>query len=301
MLVAHNYCEFLKLDYRGPLEKANRMSDDDGKPKEPKGTPGGPLIRGALNTFGGLIPIVGSVLSAAASAWSEQEQAKFNEFLKQWISMLQDEMKEKAQTVLEIMGRLDLHDQQIGERIKSDEYQSLLRKGFREWSAAESESKRVLVRNILANAASTRIVSDDVVRFFLDNLKQYSELHFAVIGKVYNNNGITRGALWRALGKQQVRENSAEADLFKLLMRDLSAGGLVRQHRETDYAGNFIKRPPRKGGGSSNVMKSAFDDDEAYELTQLGAQFIHYAMTDLPPKLDFDAAAAAEAATKSFS
>jgi hypothetical protein len=34
-------------------------------------------------------------------------------------------------------------------------------------------------------------------------------------------------------------------------------------------------------------MKSAFDEEEQYELTALGEQFVHYAMTDLPPKLEF--------------
>lgn len=34
-------------------------------------------------------------------------------------------------------------------------------------------------------------------------------------------------------------------------------------------------------------MKSAFDDEEQYELTDLGDQFIHYAMTDLPLKIEF--------------
>jgi hypothetical protein len=35
-------------------------------------------------------------------------------------------------------------------------------------------------------------------------------------------------------------------------------------------------------------MKSAFDNEEQYELTALGQQFVHYAMTDVPPKLDFE-------------
>ena len=34
-------------------------------------------------------------------------------------------------------------------------------------------------------------------------------------------------------------------------------------------------------------LKSAFDDTESYELTQLGQQFVHYAMTDLPLKLNY--------------
>jgi hypothetical protein len=72
------------------------------------------------------------------------------------------------------------------------------------------------------------------------------------------------------------------------LIRDLSTGGVIRQHRETDYHGNFIKKynPTRKGSGSE-TMKSAFDNEEEYELTQLGQQFVHYAMTELPPKIEF--------------
>ena len=34
-------------------------------------------------------------------------------------------------------------------------------------------------------------------------------------------------------------------------------------------------------------MKSAFDDDKGYELTALGKQFVHYAMNDLPAKLEY--------------
>jgi hypothetical protein len=34
-------------------------------------------------------------------------------------------------------------------------------------------------------------------------------------------------------------------------------------------------------------MKSAFDDEDGYELTQLGQQFVHYAMTDLPLKIAY--------------
>jgi hypothetical protein len=271
---------------------------DDSRPGEPKKVPGAPIIRGAINAFGGLIPVFGSVLSAAAGAWSEQEQDKFNQFIKQWIKMLEDEMREKAQTVLEIMSRLDIHDDQISKRISTNEYQALLRKGFREWSAAESEAKRILFRNILANAAASSVVSDDVVRLFLDWLRNYSELHFEVVGKIYNNSGITRGGIWAQLDRESVREDSADADLFRLLIRDLSTGGIIRQHRETDYHGNFIRKPPRRGQGASSKMKSAFDDEDSYELTELGSQFVHYAMTDLPPKLSFDAEAAAEAATK---
>jgi hypothetical protein len=164
-----------------------------------------------------------------------------------------------------------------------------LKKSFREWSGAESETKREYIRNILTNAASSRISSDDVVRLYIDWINKYSELHFQIVGAIYNSAGITRGAIWTKIGKGAVRENSAEADLYRLLFRDLSTGGIIRQHRETDYYGNFLPKTPErrpKGSGSKPIV-SAFDDDESYQLTELGKQFVHYAMSDLPPKIEF--------------
>ena len=34
-------------------------------------------------------------------------------------------------------------------------------------------------------------------------------------------------------------------------------------------------------------MKSAFDDGERYELTALGQQFVHYAMTEVTIKIAY--------------
>lgn len=271
------------------------MSEDDkppeGVPELPEGMKGALAGRAALNVVSGLIPFAGGLLSAAASAWSEREQQRINDFIQHWLQMLAAEMREKQQTIIEIMARLDMQDEKITKRLESPEYQALLRKAFRDWSGAESEQKRVYIRNLLANAAASSLTSDDVIKLFLQWIRDYSEFHFEVIGAIYNNAGITRGTVWRKLGKPAVREDSAEADLFKLLFRDLSTGGIVRQHRETDYAGNFLAKPTRKGPpvpkGTTKVMKSAFDDDEQYELTAIGEQFIHYAMTDLPPKLQF--------------
>jgi hypothetical protein len=230
-------------------------------------------------------------IAAAATAWSENEQNKINDFLHHWILMLAAEMREKEQTILEILSRIDMHEKATADRVESPAYQALMRKAFRDWPGAESDAKRAMVRNLLVNAAGSRVASDDVVKLFLDWLDLYSEFHFEVIGAIYNNAGITRGGIWRALKRPSVREDSAESDLYKLLFRDLSTGGIVRQHRETDYAGNFItKRPSRSSNqmAGGKTMKSAFGDEEQYELTALGQQFVHYAMTDVPPKLNFD-------------
>lgn len=252
---------------------------------------GSATARFILNAASGAIPLVGGLLSAGASAWSEREQAKVNDFLKHLADMLAAEMKEKTQTILELTARIDMQDEKINERVRSSEYQSLLRKAFRDWAGTESEEKRVHVRNILSNAAASSFVSDDVVKLFLQWIKDYSELHFAVVRAIYNSAGITRAGVWHKLGRQPVREDSSDADLFKLIFRDLSTGGIVRQHRETDYQGNFLARSTRKtphaSTGMPRTIKSAFDADEQYELTALGEQFVHYAMTDVPPKIEF--------------
>jgi hypothetical protein len=260
-----------------------------GIPELPKGLKGAGAARFALNAAAGAIPFVGGILAAGAGAWSEREQARINDFLKHLADMLAAEMKEKTQTILELTARIDMQDEEIAQRIRSSAYQSLLRKAFRDWAGTESEEKRIFVRNLLSNAAASKFVSDDVVKLFLQWIRDYSELHFAVVGSIYNAAGITRGGVWQKLGRKQVREDSADADLFRLSFRDLSTGGLVRQHRETDWQGNFLPKPTRRGppNGTTKTMKSAFDEDEQYELTALGQQFVHYAMTDIPPKIEF--------------
>jgi len=245
--------------------------------------------RASLNVASGMIPFIGGVLSAIASTWGEAEQEHANNMLRQWIQMLEDELREKGKTIAEILARLDMNDAETLKRVESPEYQSLLKKSFRKWSSIDSESKREKIRNILSHAAATRLVSDDVVKMFIDWIEVYSDFHFEVIGQIYQNEGTTRGQIWDQLGRQQVPENSAEADLYRMLIRDLSIGGVIRQHRETDYYGNFVKKtPPRapKGQGS-RTMISAFDRSEQYELTELGKQFVHYAMNELAPRLTF--------------
>jgi len=250
------------------------------------------VIRGALQVIGGAVPFAGGLLSAAAGAWSEGEQERVNKFFKHWITMLEDEIREKEKTILEIMARLDIHDEKITKRLESKEYQSLLKKTFREWSGAESEEKRQYIRNILANAAASILTSDDVVRLFIDWLKTYSEMHFQVIAAIYNENGISRGAIWRKIGKAPVREDSADAGLYRLLIRDLSMGGIIRQHRQKDAYGNFYTKPAQKrttsGHAGPKPMESAFDEEDLYELSELGQQFVHYAMTDLPLKIEYN-------------
>lgn len=233
----------------------------------------------------GAIPIAGGAFAGAGSAWSEADQEHFNKIFAAWIKLQEAEVIEIGLTIAEILTRLNLNDEKIRERIESPEYLSLIKKSFRDWSAAESEEKRVLIRNLLVNAASHKICSDDVVRMFIKWIDHYSEAHFAVIKHIYKNEGCTRGETWESVHGGISREDSAEADLFKLLFRDLSTGQVIRQHQERNYYGQFVKAAPRGRGTRSPVMTSAFDDEKSYELTELGKQFVRYTMEGVVPAI----------------
>lgn len=270
-----------------------KMSDDSVKGIQEQlegalSTGVGPKIaRYALAVLSGVIPYAGGVVGGIGSAWSEKEQADFNKLLSAWLKMQEDEIKEIGKTLIEIMVRLDQSDQKIKERIESPEYLRLIKRAFRDWSAAESEEKRVLIRNLLVNAASTQICTDDVISLFIQWIDKYSEAHFRVIREVFNNAGITRLGIWSAIHSDIAREDSADADLFKLLIQDLTMGHVIRQHREVDYAGNFIPKQRQQSAvrGTRRQYKSAFDDEEQYELTDLGSQFVSYTMNEVVPKI----------------
>jgi hypothetical protein len=133
--------------------------------------------------------------------------------------------------------------------------------------SSEDGRTRLFVMDLENPAIHPDGLMDDVVRMFIQWIDMYSEPHFAVIREVFKSPGCTRQQIWQTIHGADVREDSAEADLFKLLVHDLSTGHVIRQHREKDYYGNFIKREPqRRGRGeASRVMASAFDDDKQYE------------------------------------
>jgi hypothetical protein len=43
----------------------------------------------------------------------------------------------------------------------------------------------------------------------------------------------------------------------------------------------------RRNTSGPKQMESAFDEEDSYELSELGQQFVHYAMTDLPLKIEY--------------
>ncbi len=185
-----------------------------------------------------------------------------------------------------MMRRLEQLGGTADERVQEEGYLGLVRYGFRVWDEAPTKSKRERVRQTLTNAAASRICSDDVVRLFLNWLRIYDDLHLRVIRVVHEGQGVTRGYIWEQIHGDNVRESSAEADLFKLMIRDLSTGSVVRQHRDTTHDGRFVaRRPTTTRRAKSRVLESAFEDTKPYELTELGRQFVHYAMSELVPRL----------------
>lgn len=245
-------------------------------------------LRFALNVIGGLIPIAGGAISGASSAWSEQEQQKINSLIQAWLKLQEDEIKEIGQTMFEILARLDLNDENVAKRMESPEYLSLVKKAFRDWSAAESEDKRRLIRNLLANAAGSNITTDDVITMFLTWIDRYSETHFKVIAAIFNSGGISRFDVWQKVDGRQVADNSPEADLFKFIFHELTTGYVIRQHREVNAYGQYVKqtsvrRPRGMGGG---VYVSPFEDGKQYVLTGLGQQFVHYTMNEIVPRIE---------------
>ena len=184
------------------------------------------------------------------------------------------------------MQRLDEFPEEIDERLESEGYSQLVKKSFRSWDNADTQEKREIVRKLLTNAGASKVVPDDLIRLFLDWIDSYHEAHFAVIRIVHQNSGCTRHAIWQELHGEIPREDSLEADLFKLLIRDLSTGGVIRQHRETDYSGNFLRKPAKKSQGrTTSTLTSAFDDKDGYELTELGSHFVHYTMNEAVPRI----------------
>ncbi|MCB2183899.1 MAG: hypothetical protein KQH63_17860, partial [Desulfobulbaceae bacterium] len=235
----------------------------------------------------GSIPWVGGFISAAISLKTEESSLKADTLRNQWLEEHEQKMNKLGETMNDIGGRFDSLGEEIDDRILSEEYLDVVRKAFRTWDKADTDEKKSYVANLITNAAGTRLCSDDVVRLFIDWLETYHEAHFAVIREIYKNPGVTRYDIWTVIHGKIPREDSAEADLYKLLIRDLSTGGVIRQARDTTHDGQFLKKKVTRGKSSgSRTMESAFESTKQYVLTELGKQFVHYTMSEVVQRID---------------
>jgi len=231
----------------------------------------------------GSIPWVGGFLNAAMDFKADENQFKANSLYTQWLQEHSKKMSELGETLTNVAVRLNEFPEEIDQRIESEEYLQIVKKAFRTWNETDTTEKKELVRKLITNAGAYKLVPDDLIRLFIDWINIYHEVHFAVIKSIFENSGITRSQIWNLLNGTNVREDSLEADLFKMIIRDLSMGGVIRQHRITNYQGDFIKKTTKKA--SSSIYKSAFDNQEQYELTELGKQFVHYTMNEIVDRI----------------
>lgn len=233
----------------------------------------------------GILPWIGSLLGAAATLSSENEQEDTNKLLFLWIKEHEIKLKELGATLNSIFGRFESFGERINQRIESEEYLGLVRKTFKEWDEAETLEKREMLRKLITNAGGITVFQDDWVRMFLDWIEQYHELHFSIIAQIYQNPGITRKKMWFNVKGSIPRDNSSEADMFKLLIDDLTRGRVIRQKRETNSLGQFYKKQ-RREARSSDFIESPFDDEDPYVLTELGIGFVQYVMNELTPQIE---------------
>jgi hypothetical protein len=246
------------------------------------------VLRKLVSAALGSIPWVGGFLAASMAYREESGQVEVDSLQRQWLAEHKARLDALGLDLAALTARLETFGDEVSERLESDSYLALVRKAFRIWDQADTEQKRGYIGKLLANAGGSKVSDDDVVRLFLDWLSVYHEAHFKVIREVYQNPGCTRYEIWERVHGEFPPDNSPEADLFRLLIRDLSQGGIIRQHRDMTSDGRFLKKPRGRvvRGTASPVMKSAFDDLEPYELTELGKQFVHYVFSDIVKRIE---------------
>lgn len=235
----------------------------------------------------GSIPWLGGFISAAADFKAEEGAARQDKLQTEWLREHERRIRELLETLHDVQSRIAQLGPDVEERIQSEEYLTLVRGAFRAWDEAETEEKRRYAANLLVNAAGTRVCSDDVVRLFIKWIDEYHESHFAVIREIYKHPRASRFDIWTEIYGNIPREDSAEADLFKLLIRDLSTGGVIRQERATTIDGDFLRRRSAKRlGPPPTTLESAFEGTKPHVLTELGKQFVHYTMNEIVGRLE---------------
>ena len=226
-------------------------------------------------------------MSAAANYKTEEGTIRQDSLQTQWLEEHQAKLISLRETLEEVQKRFEALGEAIEERIQSEEYLGLVRKAFRTWNDADTQEKRRYAANVVVGAAGTSVCSDDVVRLFLDWLELFHEAHFAVIREIYENPGTTRFEIWANLYGELPREDSAEADLFKLLIGDLSLGRVIRIERDVNQLGQFVrKRPTRTRGSAPTTLETPFEGTKPYVLTELSRQFVHYTMNEVVTRIE---------------
>ncbi|HSE56846.1 MAG TPA: hypothetical protein VLB02_02050 [Candidatus Paceibacterota bacterium] len=243
----------------------------------------GRFFLAALSAIPWVIP-----LSLIASLKGEMDQDGLNSSFRLWLQEHQEKLKEVVQTINEILTRLDSFGAEVQQRIESPEYLNLVRRAFRTWDEADTQEKRLMLKQLLTNAGAITLCPDDQVRLFIDWIERYHEAHFAVIKEVYLHQPITKGRIWDNLHSEgRPRDNTAQAGLFGYLTRELNMGGIIHLNRQTNAYGQTMRSPRQSSSGSnrSDTLESHFDDTKEWVLSELGKEFVRYVMKDVDLQL----------------
>lgn len=240
-------------------------------------------VLGSIPWFGSLLTAAANLSGAITDLTGANDQDQINQLLALWVEEHEEKIKNLSITLNEIYSRFDNFSDEVQKRVESEEYLALVRRGFRSWDQADTEEKRQMYKRLLINAGATTLCADDLVRLFISWIDTYHEAHFVVIREIFNNPGITRGAIWDNIyGGERPRDDTSQAGLFAYLIRDLSTGGVIHQETETNSLGQALKKhQPKHRGQTNTVKKSPFNDVDPYVLTELGKEFVHYVMKDV--------------------
>lgn len=261
-------------------EVRNRLSDIESSPRDRLHEK---MLLAALES----IPWIGGYLAAYKSAKLETGDVESDRLQTLWLEGLRRKLELLRETLVELSKRIEGFESRVDERIQSEGFLQIVRKAFRTWDSADTSTKRRYASTLVANAAGSRVCSDDVVRLFIEWLDKYNEMHFAVISHVFNHSGSTRRDVWTSLYGEVPRDDSAEAGLFRRLIRDLSFDGVIQNERPVTAEGHYARKAPQKTSRPApKTLESVFDNPERLELTPLGKQFVHYTMNEAIAKLD---------------
>jgi hypothetical protein len=228
------------------------------------------------------------VVSMFTSVANDAEQDGRNKVMAACIRANRESVREREQTLTRVVLGVAHVREQFADRADDPRYQELVRRAFAGWAHGHGEEKREMIRRPLTHAAEAPVVDYDMFGLFFDWVSRYNELHFRVMRAMTRLHRPTRKAIWHAIGGRPIRDDSAEADVFKCLIADLSIGHVLRQAKEVNRAGQLVAPPPKKRTtkpGGPRVLVSATDDEKTYVLTNVGRAFVHHVMDEVVPKV----------------
>lgn len=229
----------------------------------------------------GVVPWVGAYLSVGASLAAEREQSAMNQALLRWLDVHEARFDALQASLTRVVREVEAAGEHARERLSDEAFLPLVRRAYQGWDRAQTDAKRARFERLLVNAAARRSEGwsePDRLRLFVEWIERYDDAHIAIVAAVHAHPGLTRLGIWRAVGPRGPlpREDSSDADLFRMLVHDLSLGRVMRQRRAVTSAGQFQRKGRTRGTGG--VLESSFDDRDPYELSALGRDFVGFVL-----------------------